>query len=110
MLLVHRERWPALLENTRRHDNRARRHAGFERWESRGVPKYDHVDHPWDMAHEEGVTSARVHDDLSILLSPITKRLAQNPDVDCVADCQLRLQVGLEITSKHHPMGWNLGA
>ena len=83
VLLVHRERWPALLDHlTPRQlgqdvamlDLSDRNHVVY-RTGSRGPPSGT-----WHT--EEGVTSARVHDDLSILVVAGSSKAAhaQNPD------------------------------
>lgn len=112
VLLVHRERWPALLEHlTPRQlgqdvamlDLSDRNHVVY-RTGSRGPPIGT-----WRT--EEGVTSARVHDDLSILVVAGSSKAAhaQNPDAWTAWRIANRWpEVGLEITSKHHPYACGL--
>ena len=112
VLLVHRERWQALLDHlTPRQlgqdvamlDLSDRNHVVY-RTGSRGPPSGT-----WYT--EEGVTSARVHDDLSILVvagsSP--DEGVQNHDEWTAWRIANRWpEVGLEITSKHHPYACGL--
>ena len=112
VLLVHRERWKALLDHlTPRQlgqdvammDLSDRNHVVY-RTGSRGPPSGT-----WQT--EEGVTSARVHDDLSILVVAGSSKVAhaQNPDAWTAWRVANRWpEVGLEITSKHHPYACGL--
>lgn len=112
VLLVHRERWHALLDHlTPRQlgqdvamlDLSDRNHVVY-RTGSSGPPVGT-----WHT--EEGVTSARVHDDLSILVVAGSSHaeLEHNHDAWTAWRIANRWpEVGLEITSKHHPYACGL--
>ena len=112
VLLVHREQWHALLEHLTPRQlgqdvamlDLSDRNDVVYRTGSHGSPVGTWLT-------EEGVTSARVHHDLCILVVAASSNAAHAQDHDAWTAWRVVNrwpEVGLEITSKHHPYACGL--